>query len=96
MESPRLPAELGSVLERLAAAGVRAHVVGGCLRDALLGRPPRDFDVLVEAPLERVRNALPEAALIAAKSLSAREATRRIRPWLERYGAAGLVVAAGL
>ncbi len=35
--------------ERLVAAGHRAWLVGGCVRDALLGRAPRDWDVLTSA-----------------------------------------------
>lgn len=29
----------------------RAYLVGGCVRDALLGRPPRDYDLAVQPPV---------------------------------------------
>ena len=67
MESPRLPAELASCLSRLDAAGMRAHVVGGVLRDVLLDREPRDLDVVVEGSLEDARRALPDSVAIAAQ-----------------------------
>ncbi len=66
MESPGLPAEVDSVLASLGSAGIRACVVGGALRDALLGREPRDFDIVVDAPLEQARRALPSAVAIGA------------------------------
>jgi tRNA nucleotidyltransferase/poly(A) polymerase len=68
MERPRLPARLDSVLQRLAAAGLRAYLVGGAPRDLWLGREPRDYDVLVEQPLERAHAALPEAVSISART----------------------------
>jgi len=68
MERPRLPARLDSVLQRLAAAGLRAYLVGGAPRDLWLGREPRDYDVLVEQPLEHAHAALPEAVSIAART----------------------------
>src|SRR5688500_5357446 len=37
------------VCRRLAAAGHQAHVVGGCVRDVLLGRPAKDWDVATSA-----------------------------------------------
>jgi tRNA nucleotidyltransferase (CCA-adding enzyme) len=44
------------VVERLQAAGHQAVVVGGCVRDALLGRTPGDWDVATSAhPDEVVR-----------------------------------------
>lgn len=49
-EARRLLAELDTFFR---ARGVEAHVVGGFLRDALLGRPSRDIDVsVVGDPLE--------------------------------------------
>jgi tRNA nucleotidyltransferase (CCA-adding enzyme) len=42
-----LPIALGQILRELRAAGYRAVVVGGSVRDALLGLDPKDFDVEV-------------------------------------------------
>lgn len=41
---------LGTVAGEARAAGGRAWLVGGAVRDALLGRAPLDLDVAVEAP----------------------------------------------
>ena len=43
----KLPAALAAVLQAVERAGGRALVVGGAVRDALLGRPPEDWDVEV-------------------------------------------------
>lgn len=41
------------ILEQLHTAGFEAYVVGGCVRDALLGRTPDDWDITTSAkPLE--------------------------------------------
>ena len=37
------------VIRRLHAAGYKAWLVGGCVRDLLLGRHPKDFDVATDA-----------------------------------------------
>lgn len=44
-----------AVVERLESRGYEAYVVGGCVRDSLLGRRPNDWDVCT--------NALPEDVL---------------------------------
>ncbi len=42
-------------LERLSRAGFEAYLVGGCVRDALLGREPGDYDIATDAMPEQVR-----------------------------------------
>ena len=37
------------VVEKLRAAGYEAYLAGGCVRDLLLGREPKDFDVATSA-----------------------------------------------
>lgn len=44
-----------AVLTRLRSAGHVAYFAGGCVRDLLLGRQPKDFDVATDAPPARVR-----------------------------------------
>jgi poly(A) polymerase len=43
------------VVQRLAAAGYTAYFAGGCVRDALLGMEPHDFDVATSATTDQVR-----------------------------------------
>ncbi len=42
---PILPPPVATALERLQAAGFSAYAVGGCVRDALLGKAPNDWDI---------------------------------------------------
>jgi poly(A) polymerase len=37
------------VVKRLHSAGYEAYLAGGCVRDLLLGRPPKDYDVATSA-----------------------------------------------
>lgn len=37
------------VIERLQSAGFETYVVGGAIRDLMLGRPPKDYDISTEA-----------------------------------------------
>ena len=48
------------VLYRLKDAGYEAYLVGGGVRDLLLGREPKDFDVATNAAPEEVDAAVPQ------------------------------------
>lgn len=56
-----------SVVETLAAAGHEAYVVGGGVRDLLLGTRPKDFDVATSARPEQVRGLFRRARLIGRR-----------------------------
>jgi poly(A) polymerase len=45
-----------AVVRRLHEAGFRALWAGGCVRDLLMGRPPKDYDVATDARPDTVRN----------------------------------------
>lgn len=49
-----------SVLERLENAGYEAYVVGGCVRNALLGITPDDFDITTSARPEETEKVFSE------------------------------------
>src|SRR5947199_7148554 len=44
------------VLKRLRDAGHVAYFAGGCVRDLLLGREPKDYDVATDAEPQKVRS----------------------------------------
>jgi poly(A) polymerase len=54
-----------AVLQALSEAGIRARFVGGCVRDALLGREIADIDLATPARPEAVMTALEKAGLKA-------------------------------
>lgn len=49
IEPGSIPAEVREVVEALRRAGFRAFMVGGSVRDLLLGRAPKDYDVATSA-----------------------------------------------
>ena len=55
-----------AVVERLGAAGHQAYLVGGCVRDLLLGVRPKDFDISTSARPERVMELFPQSGLVGA------------------------------
>ncbi|MCI0400271.1 MAG: polynucleotide adenylyltransferase PcnB [Gammaproteobacteria bacterium] len=59
------------VLYRLKNAGYKAYVVGGGVRDLLLGREPKDFDVVTDARPEQVRELFRNCRLIGRRFLLA-------------------------
>ncbi|WNK20659.1 polynucleotide adenylyltransferase PcnB [Halomonas piscis] len=55
------------VLYRLDGAGFEAYLVGGCIRDAMLGKMPKDFDVATSATPEQVRDLFRNSRLIGRR-----------------------------
>lgn len=55
------------VLYRLSKAGYEAYLVGGGVRDLLLGREPKDFDVATDASPEEVRRLFRNCRLIGRR-----------------------------
>ena len=62
--SASIPAPVRAVLHRLRAAGYEAWLVGGCVRDALMGRQPGDYDLATSALPGEVEAALPGYAVL--------------------------------
>ena len=50
-----LPRDVMQLIRALRGAGHSAHVVGGCVRDSLLGRTPGDWDLCTNARPEQMR-----------------------------------------
>lgn len=55
MDFESIPADVVALCARLQQAGHRAYVVGGSVRDLLLGRPVTDWDVTTSARPEQVQ-----------------------------------------
>ena len=63
--SPRAFAE--RICRKLRAAGYQAFLVGGCVRDILLGHEPADYDVCTAATPEQVLRIFPRSLTVGAK-----------------------------
>ena len=56
-----LPADALGICERLRHAGKRSWIVGGCVRDSLLGKPISDWDVATDALPSELMKLFPKA-----------------------------------
>jgi poly(A) polymerase len=54
------------VIARLRAAGHQAYLVGGCVRDLMLGHAPKDFDVATDARPDRLMDLFPRSGRVGA------------------------------
>lgn len=55
----RIPTGAAQILHRLEEKGFEAYVVGGCVRDSLLGREPHDWDITTSATPQQVKRIFP-------------------------------------
>ncbi len=55
------------IVKKLRAAGHTVLFAGGCVRDALLGRTPKDYDVVTDATPERLKKLFPRAREVGVK-----------------------------
>ena len=51
----QIPDKVDYILNELHANGYEAYAVGGCVRDALLGREPEDWDITTSAKPQQVK-----------------------------------------
>jgi poly(A) polymerase len=55
------------IVAKLRAAGHEAYLAGGCVRDLLLGRAPKDYDVATAATPDAVLKMFPRAYAVGAR-----------------------------
>ena len=65
-ENIRLPQDVIWLLQTLHTAGYSAYVVGGCVRDSLLGRQPGDWDICTSARPAQMRQLFADKQLVLA------------------------------
>jgi poly(A) polymerase len=56
-----------SIVATLRERGYQAYLVGGCVRDLLLGREPADYDVATDAKPDEVMRIFPETYAVGAQ-----------------------------
>ena len=66
-DEARIDPDVQKVLRRLVRHGYEAYLVGGCVRDLLLGRRPKDFDVATSARPEQVRELFRNSRIIGRR-----------------------------
>ena len=55
------------ICRKLQAGGFKAYLVGGCVRDLVLGREPEDYDVATDAHPRRVQELFPSSVDVGAR-----------------------------
>ena len=55
-----IPKEISYVPETLKKNGFEAYLVGGCVRDLVMGKKPKDWDVTTNAKPEQIQKLFPE------------------------------------
>src|SRR5579871_6608537 len=55
------------IVANLRQNGFQAYLVGGCVRDLLLGREPKDYDVATDATPGQVMRLFPETYAVGAQ-----------------------------
>ncbi|OGM96385.1 MAG: hypothetical protein A3B86_04620 [Candidatus Yanofskybacteria bacterium RIFCSPHIGHO2_02_FULL_38_22b] len=56
----QLPQEIKNILEKLQKAGYEGYIVGGCVRDLLMKKTPKDWDITTNAKPEEIQKIFPE------------------------------------
>jgi poly(A) polymerase len=55
------------IVKRLRSAGYHAYIVGGAVRDLLVGRAPKDFDIATDALPQKIKRLFRSARLIGRR-----------------------------
>ncbi len=59
-----LPEYISNIIERIESCGYEGYAVGGCVRDSLLGRKPKDWDVTTSASPEEIKKIFSDRRVI--------------------------------
>ncbi len=62
-----LDADALRVIARLESQGYQAYLVGGCVRDLLIGRKPKDFDIATDAHPRQIKRLFRNARVIGRR-----------------------------
>jgi poly(A) polymerase len=67
LDDARVDPDAAKVVRRLTRYGYEGYLVGGCVRDLLLGRAPKDFDVATSARPDDVRRLFRNSRIIGRR-----------------------------
>jgi putative nucleotidyltransferase with HDIG domain len=57
----KIPLEVEALVASLEKSGFEAFLIGGCVRDLLLGKEPKDWDITTNATPEKIQDIFPES-----------------------------------
>lgn len=61
IDQKNIPLEMKRVAETLEGAGYEAYLVGGCVRDLIIGKTPKDWDLTTNAHPDHIQTLFPES-----------------------------------
>ncbi|PHU26847.1 hypothetical protein BC332_05179 [Capsicum chinense] len=67
IRSSMIPKSASIVLKALQSGGFDAYLVGGCVRDLILSRIPKDFDVITTATLPQIKRRFHRAIVVGRR-----------------------------
>ena len=80
----KLPKEIKNILDKLDKNGFKAYAVGGCARDILLKKTPKDWDITTIAKPEQIQKIFPDSfyknnfGTVTVKTKSSQKTLREI------------------
>jgi len=57
----KIPKQVIEVLEKIGTSGFEAYIVGGCVRDLIMDRIPKDWDITTSAKPEEIQKLFPDS-----------------------------------
>ncbi len=63
----KIDADALKIIERLRGAGFSAYIVGGAVRDLIVGNVPKDFDIVTDATPSRIKRIFRNARIIGRR-----------------------------
>lgn len=60
----KLPTEIKSKMQTLLDAGFDAYVIGGAVRDSIIGRTPHDYDIFTNCSGKQILKLFPKGVVM--------------------------------
>ena len=57
----KIPQEIKLILDKLEKENLESYIVGGCVRDLLLGQKPKDWDITTKAKPKQIQKIFPDS-----------------------------------
>ncbi|QSI05610.1 polynucleotide adenylyltransferase PcnB [Treponema pedis] len=67
IERKKVDAEAVKIIQRLNSQGFEAYIVGGAVRDMLIGKTPKDFDIATSAEPSKIRRIFRNSRIIGKR-----------------------------
>ncbi len=61
IDAQKIPLEVRKISDTLETAGFEAYLVGGCVRDLVVGKEPKDWDITTNAHPDQIQALFPES-----------------------------------